>query len=123
MLYELIGVVRPGRGVKEIKEITKTAGSIVLEGGGVVRGISNWGTFLLPKPARKPGAIYDQGHYFILRFDSSAQTQHSVRRTLGLDPRMIRYSIVKLGSTLAQIKDVKGVAEWPVVMQERRRGF
>ncbi|KAK5136948.1 hypothetical protein LTR08_001455 [Meristemomyces frigidus] len=124
--------VRPGRGVNEIKEyaaippehpyqqspnptlrIAKTTGNIILSSGGVVRGITNWGTFLLPKPARKQGAIYNQGHYFLLRFDSSAKTQHAVRRTLGLDPRMIRYSVVKMGSKLEDIEDVGGKAEWP----------
>jgi len=84
----------------------------VLASGGVVRGITNWGTFLLPKPARKQGAVYKDGHYFILRFDSSAKTQHAVRRTLGLDPRMIRYSVVKMGSTLEEISNVAGKAEW-----------
>lgn len=77
-----------------------------------MRGITNWGTFMLPKPARKQGATYRDGHYFILRFDSSAKTQHAVRRTLGLDPRMIRYSVVQLGSTLEEIKDVAGKADW-----------
>ncbi|KAK8220165.1 hypothetical protein M8818_000581 [Zalaria obscura] len=112
MLYELIGVVRPGN-LLEVKEIAKTTGNIILNSGGVVRGISNWGTFLLPKPARKAQKLYHNGHYFIVRFDSSARTQHAVRRTLGLDPRLIRYNIVKMGSTLEQIKDISGSAEWP----------
>jgi len=77
-----------------------------------VRGITNWGIFLLPKPTRRHKAMHHSGHYFIVRFDSHARTQHAVKRTLGLDPRMIRYSIVKLGSTLDQIKDVAGKAEW-----------
>ena len=41
MLYELIGVVRPGRSVNEIKEIAKTTGNIVLSAGGVVRFIQD----------------------------------------------------------------------------------
>ena len=94
--------------------VARMAGKIVLSSGGVVRGISNWGTFLLPHPARKPGAIYHHGHYFILRFDSNARTQHSVRRTLGLDPRMIRYSIVKMGMKLDEISGIGGEAEWPM---------
>lgn len=127
--------VRPGRSVNEVKEyvdqllrksiylistcankdvyrITRTTGNIVLAAGGVVRGITNWGTFTLPNPARKRGATYREGHYFIVRFDSGAKTQHAVRRTLGLDPRMIRYSIVKMGSTLEEIKDIAGKADW-----------
>jgi small subunit ribosomal protein S6 len=104
--------VRPGRGINEIKEIARTTGNLILGRNGVVRGITNWGTFLLPKPARKQGALYNQGHYFILRFDSDGRTQHAVRRTLGLDPRMIRYSVVKMGSKLEEIADVGGKAEW-----------
>lgn len=104
--------VRPGKGVNEIKEIAKTTGNIILAANGVVRGITNWGTFLLPKPQRKQGAIYTHGHYFLLRFDSSARTQHIIRRTLGLDPRMIRYSVVKMGSKLEEIGDVGGQATW-----------
>lgn len=47
-----------------------------------------------------------------MRFDSSAQAQDNVRRTLSLDPRMIRFSVVKLGNRLDEIKDVPGRVEW-----------
>jgi small subunit ribosomal protein S6 len=95
-----------------IYRIARTAGNQVLSAGGVVRGLTNWGTFLLPKPARKQGALYHNGHYFIMRFDSSAKTQHAVKRTLGLDPRMIRYSMVKVGTKLDEVRDVGGKADW-----------
>ena len=95
-----------------ISRIARTAGNQVLTAGGVVRGITNWGTFLLPKPARKQGATYHNGHYFIMRFDSSAKTQHAVKRTLGLDPRMIRYSMVKVGTKFDEIKDVGAKVDW-----------
>ncbi|TKX25727.1 putative 37S ribosomal protein [Elsinoe australis] len=110
-LYELVGIVRPGK-LAEVREIAKTTSTVILNAGGVIRGITNWGTFLLPKPQRRHNALHHFGHHFIVRFDSSSRTQHAVRRTLGLDPRMIRYSVVKLGSTLDQIKDVAGQAQW-----------
>lgn len=47
-----------------------------------------------------------------MRFDSSGPVQQEVRRTLGLDPRMIRFSVVKLGSKLEEIKDVEGKVKW-----------
>ncbi|EFE38280.1 37S ribosomal protein Mrp17 [Trichophyton verrucosum HKI 0517] len=47
-----------------------------------------------------------------MRFDAAAPVQKEMRRTLGLDPRMIRYSVVKLGSTLKEVKDVPGRIEW-----------
>ncbi|OAL46412.1 37S ribosomal protein Mrp17 [Pyrenochaeta sp. DS3sAY3a] len=111
MLYEMIGVVRPGR-LAEIKEIVKTAGKIVLDSNGVVRGVTNWGTFLLPKPAKKLQSTHHYGHHFIMRFDASAKTQHVLRRTMSLDPRLIRYSVVKMGTKFEEIKDIKGVAQF-----------
>lgn len=101
--------------------IARTTGNIVLGAGGVVRGVTNWGIFMLPKPARKQGATYREGHYFILRFDSSPKTQHAVRRTLGLDPRLIRYSIVGMGQKLEDIKDVGGKAEWGFGTKDQQR--
>lgn len=47
-----------------------------------------------------------------MRFDSSGAVQKAVRRTLGLDPRMVRFSVVKLGQKLEEIKDIEGRVEW-----------
>lgn len=47
-----------------------------------------------------------------MRFDSSGAVQSSIRRTLGLDPRMINFSVVKLGDKLEEIKDVNGQVGW-----------
>lgn len=47
-----------------------------------------------------------------MRFDASGPVQASVRRTLGLDPRMINFSVVKLGDKLEEIKDVEGKVGW-----------
>lgn len=47
-----------------------------------------------------------------MRFDSSGAVQQAVLRTLGLDPRMIRFSVVKLGDKLEEIKDVEGKVDW-----------
>ncbi|GAD95073.1 mitochondrial 37S ribosomal protein YmS16 [Paecilomyces variotii No. 5] len=111
MLYELIAVVRPGS-LNEVREIARNAGIQVLRSGGVVRGYTNWGTFRLPKPTTKHQARYTEGHHFIMRFDSSGAVQKAVRRTLGLDPRMVRFSVVKLGEKLEEIKDIDGRVEW-----------
>ncbi|KAJ5627906.1 37S ribosomal protein MRP17 [Penicillium lividum] len=111
MLYELIAIVRPGS-LSEVREIARNAGAQVIRSGGVVRGFTNWGTFRLPKVTTKHQARYSEGHHFIMRFDSSGPVQSSIRRTLGLDPRMINFSVVKLGDKLAEVKDVEGKAAW-----------
>lgn len=84
----------------------------VIRSGGVVRGYTNWGTFRLPRVTTKHQARYSEGHHFIMRFDASSPVQNSVRRTLGLDPRMINFSVVKLGDKLEEIKDVEGRIPW-----------
>ncbi|PLB43672.1 hypothetical protein P170DRAFT_441129 [Aspergillus steynii IBT 23096] len=111
MLYELIAVVRPGS-LNEVRDIARNAGVQVLRSGGVIRGYNNWGTFRLPRPTTKHQARYSEGHHFVMRFDAAGPVQTAVRRTLGLDPRMIRFSVVKLGDKLEEIKDKEGHIRW-----------
>ena len=99
-----------------LHRIARTAGQQVLRSNGVVRGYTNWGAFLLPRPTTKHQTQHHQGHYFIMRFDSSAETQQEIRRTLGLDPRMIRHSVVKIGERLGgkqgALEDITGKVTW-----------
>ncbi|KAL2075667.1 hypothetical protein VTL71DRAFT_610 [Oculimacula yallundae] len=112
MLYELIAIVRP-HNLMEVKEIARTTGSIILKNGGTIRGIKNWGTWMLPKKTRKHQAQYNNGHYFIMRYDASSKIQDDVRNTLGLDPRMIKFSSVKLGDgTLEKSSRIGGKMPW-----------
>ncbi|RYP22262.1 hypothetical protein DL765_001776 [Monosporascus sp. GIB2] len=153
MLYELIGIVRPGwrttddaPGVRssaahdaihpfplriadsaqqqEAKEAKLTlsplgnrivlgAGQLILQHKGVIRGISNWGVFSLPKATSVHQMRHNHGHYFAMRFDSSVAAQQAVRNMLALDPRMIRHSSVKLGDgKLESISRVGPGVEW-----------
>ncbi|KAL4873698.1 hypothetical protein BDV12DRAFT_159436 [Aspergillus spectabilis] len=111
MLYELIAIVRPGS-LNEVREIARNAGIQVLRSGGVVRGYTNWGVFSLTKPTTKHQARHTKGHHFIMRFDAAGPVQTAVRRTLSLDPRMIRFAVVKLGDKLEEVKDISGQVEW-----------
>ncbi|KAI1773650.1 ribosomal protein S6 [Hypoxylon cercidicola] len=111
MLYELIGIVRPGN-LAEVKEIVFTAGQLVLQQKGVIRGIANWGVFLLPKAISVHQMRHRTGHYFAMRFDSSVATQHAVRNMLALDPRMIRHASVKLGDGKLATSSRFGAPEW-----------
>lgn len=46
-----------------------------------------------------------------MRFDSSARAQHLLRKTWNADPRLLRFSVVKMGTKLEDIADVGGRAE------------
>jgi small subunit ribosomal protein S6 len=93
--------------------IARTAGSLILRSGGTIRGIKNWGVFSLPRKMSKHQAQYHDGHHFVMRFDSSSKTQDNLRKTLGLDPRMIKFNTVKLGDgTLESISKIGGRMPW-----------
>ncbi|KAI4114406.1 MAG: hypothetical protein LQ338_008010 [Usnochroma carphineum] len=112
MLYEMIAVVRPGN-IAEVKEIAHKAGSLLLQNGGVIRSLTNWGPFLLTKPVRKHQQKHDSGHHFIMRFDASPEVQAKVRKTIAIDPRMIRCGVVKMvgGDRLVGEQGIKGMSE------------
>lgn len=78
----------------------------------MIRGITNWGPFLLTKRKVRSQVLHDSGHHFIIRFDCSPATQRLVHKTTAVDPRMIRCGVVKLGDTLREIADVPGKVPW-----------
>lgn len=48
-----------------------------------------------------------------MRYDANSMVQDNVRKTLGLDPRMIKFSSVKLGDgTLESISKVGSKIPW-----------
>lgn len=48
-----------------------------------------------------------------MRYDSSSKVQDDVRKTLGLDPRMIKFSSVKLGDgKLETVSQIGGKIPW-----------
>ncbi|KAF3770418.1 ribosomal protein S6 [Cryphonectria parasitica EP155] len=111
MLYEMIGIVRPGNLV-EVKEIVTVAGQLVLKQGGVIRSINNWGVFTLPRAISKNQALHHNGHYFVMRYDASTKTQQEVCDALRLDPRMIRSTSVKLGDGKLDTMSRFGQIDW-----------
>lgn len=77
-----------------------------------MRGITNWGPFLLTAPKVRTQVLQDSGHHFIMRFDCSPETQRLVRKTTAIDPRMLRCGVVRIGNTLQEIHDAKGTVQW-----------
>ena len=52
------------------------------------------------------------GHYFVMRYDASVKTQEQVRNTLGLDPRVVRSTSVRLGDGKLEKMAGYGGIEW-----------
>ncbi|KAJ4286598.1 hypothetical protein N0V88_007960 [Collariella sp. IMI 366227] len=111
MLYETIGIVRPGN-LAEVKEIVLTAGQLILRQGGVIRDVANWGTFMLPRAVSRSQTRYTKGHYFVLRYDAGIKTHQAVSSTLRVDPRVIRSGGVKLGDGKLETLSKFGPVLW-----------
>ena len=47
-----------------------------------------------------------------MRYDCAASTQQNVRKMLALDPRVVKFGVVKMGRTLEEIKGVEGAVRW-----------
>lgn len=74
VLYELICITRAQLATTTVREIAKTAGATVINNGGVVRGVQDWGTRVLPKPIKKYQSKHDEARYFLMWFDSNRKT-------------------------------------------------
>ena len=53
-----------------------------------------------------------------MRFDASAAAQQLARKTVAIDPRMIRCGVVRMGTKLRDIAPVEGKVEW---MKNRKK--
>ena len=94
--------------------VARSTSLTILKNNGVIRGLTNWGSFLLTKPVYRNAQRYDSGHHFILRFDASPAVQQMVKKNISVDPRAIRVGIVKMGKrgSLREICEVDGRVGW-----------
>lgn len=105
VLYELLCITKIDLNVKSLHELVKTSGSTIINKGGIIREFKNWGNLILPKKIKKHQQIHYKGHHWTMLFDSNPHTQLEINKILKLDPRVIRYSIVKLGNKFTEISE------------------
>ena len=58
-----------------------------------------------------------------MRFDASPSAQQMVKKTVAIDPRMVRCGMVKMGETLREIAPVGGRVEWMKKRTDWGRGL
>jgi ribosomal protein S6 len=78
----------------------------------VVRGISNWGVFSLPRPISIHQMKHTHGHYFVMRYDSSTKVHEEIRNNMRLEPRMIRATHVRLSDGRLESMAKFGKPDW-----------
>ena len=96
-----------------------------MDSGGVVRSLHNWGFRPLPQKMRRHQQWHRSGEcvslvpcyftprsdgfysYWTMHFDTSPQILHALNRRLRQDPRVIRWTMTKLGEKVEDITDIK----------------
>ncbi|KAG4304734.1 hypothetical protein PORY_001787 [Pneumocystis oryctolagi] len=105
VLYELLCISKTNLKLRDLHELIKASGSVIVDKGGIIRKFEDWGNIVLPKKIKKHQQIHYEGHHWTMLFDSNPHTQFEMSRILKLDTRVIRYSIIKLGAKLSEISE------------------
>jgi small subunit ribosomal protein S6 len=112
---------------RHIKELVTTCATHVLDNGGVVRSLNNWGTRVLPSRMNRHQQWHTMGEfvarfhlysnlkltscwvcsYWTMHFDTSPRVLHALNRRLRQDPRVIRCTMTKLGEKIEDIAEPK----------------
>ncbi|ODQ64183.1 ribosomal protein S6 [Nadsonia fulvescens var. elongata DSM 6958] len=96
MFYEIIAIVRSKGATRnvEAQDIMRTVGKLILNNRGVVRNIEYQGTKHLPKIINRHQQTHIFGTIFSMKFDTSPAVQSEIKRTMNMDPRIVRTMIV-----------------------------
>ncbi|KAK9318079.1 hypothetical protein V1524DRAFT_390296 [Lipomyces starkeyi] len=106
MLYELVGIARVST-MKEVRDIVRTMGEIIIKTGGVVRRVDWLGRQFLPNVVGKHQQLHFAGHHFTMLFDSSIKTQRDIYELLRVDARMVRVTRINSAKNLKELAKVR----------------
>jgi len=101
--YQMLCITPHYREYKIVKELVRQSAIHVMNAGGIVRSIDSWGTLTLPQRMRRHGQIYSMGDYWTMHFDTSPHTLRSLNSIMRRDPRVIRWTVLKLGDKVEDI--------------------
>jgi small subunit ribosomal protein S6 len=106
---------------QHIRELVRQSAMHVMNSGGVVRKINSWGTLALPQKMKRNGPLQNVGEwvewhypclscltphlysYWTLHFDASPRTLRSLNGIMRRDPRVLRWTVLKLADTLEDL--------------------
>ncbi len=90
--YELIYIVRPDVAEDDLGTVQERTDKIIVDRGGTVLKVDNWGTKRLAYEIQKHG----KGHFVLFDFLSEPDTVAELERTLRIDDKVLRFLTVKL---------------------------
>ncbi|KAI0745435.1 ribosomal protein S6 [Earliella scabrosa] len=117
--YQLVCIAAHYPEYKHIKDLVTRVASHVLNNGGVVRKLDSWGTRTLPQRMRRKKQYHNIGDYWTMQFDASPTTLSSLNAIMRHDPRVVRWTSLKVGEKL---EDVFQLGEQTVARDRRPYG-
>ncbi|KAH7913170.1 hypothetical protein BJ138DRAFT_1002848 [Hygrophoropsis aurantiaca] len=101
--YQMLCIASHFREYKHIKDLVSTAATHVMDTGGVVRNIKFLGTQTLPQKMQRHRQTYTHGDYWTMHFDTSPRTLRTLGGIMRRDPRVIRWTMLKLGEKVEDV--------------------
>ncbi|EPQ57586.1 hypothetical protein GLOTRDRAFT_105066 [Gloeophyllum trabeum ATCC 11539] len=86
-----------------IKSLVRQAALHIMDNGGVVRKIDSWGTRALPQRMRRHTQYHTAGDYWMMYFDTSPRVLREFNSIMRKDPRVIRWTTLKIGDKVEDI--------------------
>ncbi|TFK20770.1 hypothetical protein FA15DRAFT_646540 [Coprinopsis marcescibilis] len=102
-LYQMFCITKHFKEYKHIRELIRQSATHVMNSGGVVRKIESWGTKTLPQRMKRQGPYVNEGDYWSLYFDTSPKTLRSLNGIMRRDPRVLRWTVLKLADKVEDI--------------------
>ncbi|KAI0675044.1 ribosomal protein S6 [Trametes maxima] len=101
--YQLVCIAAHYPEYRHIKDLVTRAATHILDNGGVVRRLDSWGTQTLPQRMRRAKQNYNIGDYWSMQFDASPATLRGLNGILRHDPRVIRWTALKVGEKVDDV--------------------
>ncbi|OZJ04951.1 hypothetical protein BZG36_01746 [Bifiguratus adelaidae] len=101
--YELVCIARSNLLQANLKDLVRTSTLQILDHGGVVRGFQNLGDRPIPHRIKKHQVYHNDGKYWLMHFDTNPTVVEGLTKKLRTDPRVIRHTVVRLGSKLEDV--------------------
>ncbi|KAF8897026.1 ribosomal protein S6 [Gymnopilus junonius] len=102
-LYEMLCITTHVQSYQHIRELVRQSAMHVMNNGGVVRNINSWGTRILPQRMKRHGPLQSLGDYWTLHFDCSPRTLRSLNGIMRRDPRVLRWTVLKLADKVEDL--------------------
>ncbi|KAI9318102.1 30S ribosomal protein S6 [Dichotomocladium elegans] len=101
--YELVCIARSHLAQSNLKDLIRSSATQVLQRGGVVRNLENWGDMKLPHRIKRHQEYFTEGQYLIMHFDANPLIVQDLGKKLLVDSRVLRHTFIKLGDKLETV--------------------